>query len=662
MTTESEVAGSCFAADKESTPSQDTDGFSSRKKKKRRSSSAQRRHKASRHRRGQSTDTAASRCSSGSPTTTPSTDLGGVPSLDASGPGGAASQGHTVHRPENAASLGAPLTSQRDGGVEEADQHVGFEGAFMPCVGALPQKFEPSTTKDIAVVESAQQDTVVANSSVLASNSTASQLSQALAEASAGNHLGQPPINFIGDGASQAALPGTSVAPHQLHPCRGSDALAAEDAAEDAATASALPRFESTHPVVESPPKVSNEDVAGHRELSRRGACARRSGDRRRYRDTRIPGPSADVSTTDKHEPLEGPLANKPASPSELKRRARVLQHSFAEMVASGTSAGGHQLLVVAAVSATASLLFLIVTGLVILLLMHASSTGGDANSSDPCLGLSDCYQHMALIASRVNRSIDPCQDFSAHVCSAWSAPEFREFASTQDDVALSWARQFRDILDAGTGVLAVSAFEATRHTPSIQAEQWLSKVNENFDVAPAVTDTDLLMTANGVFLKTVDSVFAHYDQRELLAYLAWFLVQVLAPAADPSLLVVRYGSEERAGAHRPLFCAAHVEAVFRVLIISLYAIPRFSATLRNNVDTLLRGIRHTAAERLNALSWLDDASKIHGRVKLDWMNTTLWPAPDMLEESGLVPRIPELLLVERVDLFRSLGGEPPCP
>ncbi|XP_049513967.1 endothelin-converting enzyme 1-like [Dermacentor silvarum] len=178
---------------------------------------------------------------------------------------------------------------------------------------------------------------------------------------------------------------------------------------------------------------------------------------------------------------------------------------------------------------------------------------------------------------------------------------------------------------------------EATHHTPSIPAEQWLSEISKNFDVAPAVAGTDLLVTANGMFLKSVDSVFAHFGQRELLSHLAWFFVQLLAPVADPRLLVARYGSEERASAHRPLFCAAHVEVVFRVLIISLYAVPRFSASLRNNVDALLRGIRHTAAERLSALPWLDEASKMRGRVKLERMKTTLWPAPELLKESGLV-------------------------
>ncbi|KAH7975445.1 hypothetical protein HPB52_001774 [Rhipicephalus sanguineus] len=822
---ESEAGGSCFVVDKDSTPSQDTDGSFSRKKKKRRASPAQRRHKTSRHRRGQTTDTAASRRSNSSNSshtsaTTASTDVGDVPSLPASEPSGGTGQGPTVRPPENEASLGAPLTSQRDIHVEAAEQHAGVEGAVVPSVGPLPEKCEPSTTTDLGVTESAQRGTVVANAGASASHSIVFQSSRALAEASAGGHSEHTPNNFRGDGESQAGLPGTSAAPHQLQPSRGSDALAAENEAK----ASALPGPETNHTVIARPPRDANdEDVTDvvvieleNEKPAPEGAAAIGGATETHVAVTLgagtvpfvvspyqaqlaagIPGPSSDVSSADKLAPRGDPLANKPPSPSELKRRARLLQHSFAEMVASGTSAGRQQLLVVAAVSATASLLFLVVSALVLVLLMRASSADGDAGGSDPCGGLSDCYQHMALIASRVNRSIDPCQDFSAHVCSAWSAPEFREFASTQDDVALSWARQFRDILDAGTkslptGLKAIAFYrkcmenssheniaiatrqlrqfmadrgipwperptspsvtplgvlfdlainwqlplwfsvhlsplpgsqtravvltpsvlilswekyhreilgkgafvtyytafvdalepaenaivhrdaefirkvarlegtvlqelanaeksrvpppgswqfplsEATRHTPSIPAEQWLYEANKNFDVTPAVTNADVLTTSNGVFLKAVDSVFGHYGQSELLAYLAWFLVQVLAPAVDPGLLVVRYGSEERASAHRPLFCATHVETVFRMLIISLYAIPRFSATMRNNVDALLRGIRHTAAERVDALPWLDEASKIHGRFKLERMNTTLWPAPDFLEESGL--------------------------
>ncbi|KAL3222573.1 hypothetical protein MRX96_028355 [Rhipicephalus microplus] len=904
MTTESEVGGSSLAADKESTPSQDTDGSFPRKRKRRRESLAQRHYKASRHRRGPSN--VANRCSSGSQTTAPSTDLGGVPSLAASNSGGATSQRPTQCLPENAASLGVPLISQPNVGVEAAEQHIAVAQAAIPCISALQKKREPLNTADNVVAATSAQQGIVANTGASASYSTASQLSRASAEApggspsrhapinfrddgvsqdvlpgtsatphqlqprrgshalavegtakvsalqglesiqtvvaspprvanngvtgrrevldlepphsgaaaSAGSHTGNTPIHFRGDGVSQAGLSGTSVTPHHVQPCRGIDVIAVEVMAN----ASALLALESIQAGVASPLKAANQDVADQREVpysepALGGAAAMGGAAETHVAVTRSTGtlplvpstsqtalaavvqvPSADVSTY-KRGPREDTWANKPPSPSELKRRACLVQHSFAEMVASGTSAGRHQLLVVAAISAAASLMFLVVSALVLVLLMRTS--GSHADGSDPCLGLSDCYQHMALIASRVNHSIDPCQDFSAHVCSAWSAPEFREFASTQDDVVLSWARQFRDILETGTrslptgekaiafyrkcientsyaniatamrqlrqfmaergipwpeqptsptvtplgvlfdlainwqlplwysvhlsplpeseiravvltpSILVLSwerhhreilgkgafvtyytAFEnalesadnvvvhhdvefirkvarlegtilqelanaeksrvpppgswqfplsdATRHTPSIPAEQWLSEANKNFDVTPAVTDADLLMTANGVYLKAVDSVFAHYDRSELLTYLAWFLAQVLAPAADPSLLVVRYGSEEHASVYRPLFCAAHVEVVFRVLIISLYAIPRFSATLRNNVDALLRGIRHTASDKLNALSWLDETSKIHGRVKLGWMNTTLWPAPDLLEESEL--------------------------
>ncbi|KAL1423791.1 hypothetical protein MTO96_003711 [Rhipicephalus appendiculatus] len=60
-----------------------------------------------------------------------------------------------------------------------------------------------------------------------------------------------------------------------------------------------------------------------------------------------------------------------------------------------------------------------------------------------------DCRHHEALIGERLNRSIDPCADFSAFVCSAWMASSvYREGSlSTQQDVVGTWSVRFDSLL-----------------------------------------------------------------------------------------------------------------------------------------------------------------------------------------------------------------------
>ncbi|XP_075536329.1 endothelin-converting enzyme 2-like [Dermacentor variabilis] len=61
-----------------------------------------------------------------------------------------------------------------------------------------------------------------------------------------------------------------------------------------------------------------------------------------------------------------------------------------------------------------------------------------------------DCHHHEALIGARLNRSMDPCADFSAFVCSAWMASSVYRSLSTQQDVVGTWSMRFRSLLNAG--------------------------------------------------------------------------------------------------------------------------------------------------------------------------------------------------------------------
>ncbi|XP_077553624.1 endothelin-converting enzyme 1-like [Haemaphysalis longicornis] len=68
------------------------------------------------------------------------------------------------------------------------------------------------------------------------------------------------------------------------------------------------------------------------------------------------------------------------------------------------------------------------------------------------------CTGHVSLLTRHLNRSIDPCDDFGAYVCSAWrpSSDSYLLGTSVMSDVFYSWFRNFNRTLYEGTKKLHV--------------------------------------------------------------------------------------------------------------------------------------------------------------------------------------------------------------
>ncbi|KAH7947819.1 hypothetical protein HPB52_016147 [Rhipicephalus sanguineus] len=62
-----------------------------------------------------------------------------------------------------------------------------------------------------------------------------------------------------------------------------------------------------------------------------------------------------------------------------------------------------------------------------------------------------DCRHYAALLTRGLNRSIDPCHDFEAYVCSTWT-PDTRypALSNALDDLAMAWMDGLDDLLDRG--------------------------------------------------------------------------------------------------------------------------------------------------------------------------------------------------------------------
>ncbi|KAL1423798.1 hypothetical protein MTO96_003718 [Rhipicephalus appendiculatus] len=96
-----------------------------------------------------------------------------------------------------------------------------------------------------------------------------------------------------------------------------------------------------------------------------------------------------------------------------------------------------------------------------------------------------DCHHYEAFIGALLNRSIDPCDDFSAFVCSAWKSPSLyhRKSRSSREDVVDAWSKNFEVMLRRGRKYFEVgekplsmlslckysSSYDATSSVESLQ-------------------------------------------------------------------------------------------------------------------------------------------------------------------------------------------------
>ncbi|KAL1470130.1 hypothetical protein MTO96_040632 [Rhipicephalus appendiculatus] len=64
----------------------------------------------------------------------------------------------------------------------------------------------------------------------------------------------------------------------------------------------------------------------------------------------------------------------------------------------------------------------------------------------------SDCRDYAALLTHDLNRSVDPCDDFDAYVCSTWK-PDDRfpgVFLTSLDDLSIAWLDGLPELLEKG--------------------------------------------------------------------------------------------------------------------------------------------------------------------------------------------------------------------
>ncbi|KAH7965511.1 hypothetical protein HPB49_008522 [Dermacentor silvarum] len=171
-------------------------------------------------------------------------------------------------------------------------------------------------------------------------------------------------------------------------------------------------------------------------------------------------------------------------------------------------------------------------------------------------------------------------------------------------------------------------------YTPNISLAAWQTALEENVNIPPEFTGTDVFGVSDTAVLTAVNDLFVKYSHGEILRHLGWFFVQALAPIGNVSVL----GGELKKGPYsrRNVFCSTEVEALYGALISSLYVDALLPREARSDVGAVLDNVKRTVVKKLADISWSDDASTLTAQVKIDQTKVRLWPPKWMLTSWGL--------------------------
>lgn len=84
----------------------------------------------------------------------------------------------------------------------------------------------------------------------------------------------------------------------------------------------------------------------------------------------------------------------------------------------------------------------------------------------------SDCRDHAALLTRDLNRSINPCNDFDAYVCSTWK-PDARfpiVFQTALDDLSIAWLDGLKELLEKGVKMASVAVKPLAMYTTCVES------------------------------------------------------------------------------------------------------------------------------------------------------------------------------------------------
>ncbi|KAH6945616.1 hypothetical protein HPB50_009300 [Hyalomma asiaticum] len=187
--------------------------------------------------------------------------------------------------------------------------------------------------------------------------------------------------------------------------------------------------------------------------------------------------------------------------------------------------------------------------------------------------------------------------------------------------------------------------------TPNIPDSRWIDQLNSNVKRFGEFHRNDSVTTWDRDLLYALNEMFANYTREELLEHISWTFVQNFGPLADRELLVEQYSDRRTAAEYRHIFCATQVEIAYHRLFTSTYAKDRFTTPTRHNIDTLLASVVQSAVDKINSVTWADEASKQALVDHVQNVTVVLWPDSDLLSDNS-IQKFENLLFADENNLF----------
>ncbi|KAH7962083.1 hypothetical protein HPB52_014226 [Rhipicephalus sanguineus] len=172
--------------------------------------------------------------------------------------------------------------------------------------------------------------------------------------------------------------------------------------------------------------------------------------------------------------------------------------------------------------------------------------------------------------------------------------------------------------------------------TANIPSDDWMGAFQKYLYMNPSLAPHDGILVSDTKLLETIDRLLGKYDTRQLRRHLAWLFVQMYAPVFDSGLLWFTYGGKSRASPYRPVFCGLHVEAVYKMLILSLTTVSRLTRHDEQFIQRAYGTLVSTAVRMMNGSEWLDHESKALAARKLSSLRVRVWPPSEYMDNDVL--------------------------
>ncbi|KAH9361321.1 hypothetical protein HPB48_006883 [Haemaphysalis longicornis] len=191
----------------------------------------------------------------------------------------------------------------------------------------------------------------------------------------------------------------------------------------------------------------------------------------------------------------------------------------------------------------------------------------------------------------------------------------------------------------------AIRISEIGSITPNVRVEQWLQFLNKHLAPTFSVTAEDQILLTDRALLVTVNEFFQRYDKKDILAHIARLVNRtfsnIIKTTADMYIYDEYYSLSPLANASYA--CEIQVEDTYKLPIALKHITAKQLNHHRDNIDSLIGGVRSATISLLNASRWMSAESKAMAIKRVQETTVHLWPRED-LTNTGELKKLHEKL------------------